>query len=133
MSHWIVRTLSPPSNITAASGSVFTMFVRILPDATVAPGSSTSAAILCLIEMSRLVVWNSRTPSSAFIYMPERTGRVEFEAIPFATTERACMSADWLTVNFIRYPPLLLVLIYRKEVVVIIRLVEKLKSQNLRR
>ena len=61
----IVTSRPMPSNVTAASGSVFTMLVRTLPETTVSPLSSTLAGTRWRMEIVRLLVWNSSWPSEA--------------------------------------------------------------------
>ena len=66
-SHEMEIVRSPPSKVTAASSSVFTMLVSILPETTVSPDSSTFAGMRWRIVIVRLLVWNSRVPSSALM------------------------------------------------------------------
>ena len=80
---------------------------------TVSPSSSTLAAILCLIEVSRSDVCISRVPFEARMRMPPRTGMVECEAMPFETTESALASEDWLTVKRMCLSLSIYVCIYR--------------------
>ena len=88
------------------------MFIRILPETTVDPASSTMAAMRWRTLIVRSVVWNVSVPSAAVMRMPERMGRVELLPMPFETTASAWDRDDWLTENFMGTLPLLLVLIY---------------------
>ena len=87
------------------------MLLSMRPEMTVSPSSSTLAAILWRMEVSRSLACISSVPLEARMRMPPRTGMVEWVAMPFETTERALASDDWLTVKRMRSPYLYLLYI----------------------
>ena len=84
------------------------MLIRILPESTVSPASSTLAGMEWRMKIVVSVVWSSSVPFSAMRWTPEMMGWEAFDPMPFDTIASACASEDWLTVNFIGPCPFLI-------------------------